>query len=341
MPKAEQYLVTGGTGFIGRFVVRQLLQRKVPVRLLCRTPAKTRRLFGDSSDIVAGDLCDADACQRACRGMHTVIHVGGLYHFGRRHNRSLMTVNVTGTDKILQAAWTNRMTRFVHISTASVLEARTGLVTERDFPSRVPAHQGYRYSKWRGECRALEWAARGLPVVIVNPPVPLGAEDETPTPSGQIVADFLQGRFPFSSRTGLNIVHVADLADGIIAATERGRPGERYLLGHHNLSLHELLQLLALCSGQRPPWFCLPWGLVALAGQLGELAGSDRLCRETASHARRRAGYSSQKAADEFGWRPNRPLEQTAREAITWFRQRLHRPAPYATELSLERNVAG
>ena len=341
MLKTEQYLVTGGTGFIGRHVVRQLLQRKVPVRLLCREPAKARRLFGDASEIVGGDLRDAAACHRACHGMQAVIHIGGLYRFGRRYRRSLMAINVTGTENLLQAAWDNRIAQFIQVSTASVLEATTDPITERDFPSSVPLFQAYRHSKWLGECRALNWAGRGLPVVIVNPPVPLGAEDELPTPSGQIVADFLQGRFPVSSRAGLNIVHVAELANGIVAATERGRPGERYLLGHHNVSLHELLHLLAMCSRQRPPLFCLPWGLVTLAGQLGELAGSGRLCRETASHARRRAGYSSQKAADELGWRPDRPLEQTAREAIEWFRQRLNQPAPHAAELPTERNVAG
>jgi len=341
MLKEAQYLVTGGTGFIGRYVVRQLLQRKVPVRLLCREPAKARRLFGDAVEIVCGDLCDTAACQRACHGMHTVIHIGGLYRFGRRHRRSLIAINVTGTENLLQAAWDNRVARFVHVSTASVLESKTDPITERDFPSSVPPHQVYRYSKWLSECRALDWARRGLPVVIVNPPVPLGAEDETPTPSGQIVADFLQNRFPFSSRTSLNVVHVADLADGIVAAAERGRPGERYLLGHHNVSLDELLRLLARCSGKRPPWFSLPWGLVALAGQLGELAGSGRLCRETAGHARRRSGYSSQKAATELAWQPDHPLEQTVRESAAWFCQRLNLPAPLMTKLPMEHNVAG
>ena len=336
----EQWLVTGGTGFIGRFVVRSLLRRGQPVRLLCRDEAKARRLFGTQVSLVTGNLRAAVDCQRACHDVPVVIHIGGCYRFGRREQPALLATNVQGTGNLLAAAWDNRVTRFVHVSSAGVLEARSAMITEHDFPAHVGRCESYRHSKWRAECAALDWARRGLPVVIASPTVPLGPEDEAPTPSGQMVADFLAGRFPFGSRTGLNIVHVADLAEGIVAAAERGRLGERYLLGQHNVSLIELLRILAVSSGRRSPRFCLPWGLVALAGQLGELAGSGRLCRETACHARRRSGYACHKAAAELAWEPNRPLKQTAHETVAWFRQRLDLSAAALAELSVRSNVA-
>jgi dihydroflavonol-4-reductase len=179
-----------------------------------------------------------------------------------------------------------------------------------------------------------------LPVVIANPSAPLGPDDESPTPTGRMVLDFLQGRFPFSARTTLNIVHVAELAEGILAVAARGRNGERYLLGHHDVSLSDFLRALAECSGHSAPRFCLPWGVIALAGALGEVAGADRVCWETATHARRRAFYCCEKAADELGWRPSRSLELTVRESVAWFRQRIALPVPTADELSMKTDVA-
>jgi len=255
------------------------------VRLLCRDEDKARRLFGERIEILGGDLLDAPSCQRACRDVETVIHLGGLYRFGRRHRQLLEATNQRGSENMLQAARDRRVARFVHVSSSSVLEERGGPITERDFPSRISPRQYYRRSKWLGECAALAGARRGLPMVIVNPTAPLGPDDEEPTPTGQMVLDFLRGRFPFSARTTLNIIHVAELAGGILAAAAHGRQGERYLLGHHDLSLDEFLQVLAEYSGQSAPRRCLPWGVIALAGGVGEIAGAGRVCWETAAHA--------------------------------------------------------
>ena len=308
---SKQILITGGTGFIGRFVVRTLLSRGAKVRLLCRNESKAGRLFGDRVEIVVGDLLEPASCQQACRGMLTVIHLGGLYRFGRRHRVQMEAVNHRGTENMLQAAWDQRVERFVHVSSSSVLESANGLTTEDDFPRYVAAGQHYRRSKWLGERAALDWARRGFPLVVASPVAPLGPEDETPTPTGQMVLDFLRGRFPFATHTRLNIVHVGELAEGIMAVAERGRPGERYLLGHHDVTLAEFLRLLADCTAQNAPRFCLPWGMIALAGVVGESAGADRLCWETALHARRRARYSGRKAAEELGWQPSRPPQLT------------------------------
>jgi dihydroflavonol-4-reductase len=339
MGTGAQFLVTGGTGFIGRFVVRNLLHNSARVRLLCRDEDKARRLFGKQIETVSGNLLDSTSCQRACRDVQTVIHIGGSYRFGRRYRFVLEATNHRGSENILQAAADHRVTRFVHVSSASVLESRDGPITERDVPGHISRRQSYRRSKWLSECAALAWAQRGLPVVIVNPTAPLGPDDETPTPTGQMVLDFLQGRFPFSAHTTINILHVAELAEGILAAASRGRNGERYLLGHHDLSLAAFLRVLAQCTGQSAPHFRLPWGVIALAGACGEIAGASRVCWETAAHARKRAFVSCQKAADELGWRPTRPLELTVRESVTWFRQRVATPALTANDLS-KTNVA-
>jgi dihydroflavonol-4-reductase len=321
---STQFLITGGTGFIGRFVVRNLLRRGAKVRLLCRDEAKARRLFGEQVTLTTGDLRDATTCQRACRGVDIVIHLGGLYRFGRRHRVELAETNVRGTDNMLSAAWNNRVARCVHVSSAGVLEAASETITERDFPTRVAPREFYRHSKWRAECTALDWARRGLPVVIASPTVPLGPEDDAPTPSGQMVADFLKGRFPFSARTKINLIHVVDLAEGLVAVADRGCVGERYLLGHReNVSLDEFLHMLSACTGRRAPDLHLPWGLIALAGALGEAVGASRLCWETACHARRRAAYSCQKASDELDWRAERPMEEIVGEAVAWFGQPL------------------
>jgi dihydroflavonol-4-reductase len=347
MSDAAQFLITGGTGFIGRFVVRDLLRRGARVRLLCRDEAKARRLFGDQVATVAGDLMDPAASQRACRGVQTAIHLGGLYRFGRRHRARLEAANCRGAENILQAAWDQRVEKFVHVSSSGVLESANGLVTEHDFPDAVTGGQHYRRSKWLGERAALEWAARGFPVAVASPAAPLGPEDEAPTPTGRMVLDFLRGRFPFATRTTLNIVHVEELAAGILAVAEHGRRGERYLLGHHDVTLIEFLRLLAACSGRGAPRLCLPWGVIAVAGAVGEAAGWDRLCWETAVHARRRARYSSRKAADELGWRPCRPPHRTVREAVNWFSQprsergqRVNPSDPAAAGLSVKPDVA-
>jgi dihydroflavonol-4-reductase len=340
MSRGAQFLVTGGTGFIGRFVVRALLKEGSQVRVLCRDEAKARRLFGEAVNTVRGDLLNAADCQNACRGVETVIHLGGVYRFGRRYRSLLEATNRLGTENVLQAACDNRIERIVHISSASVLNSRSGPITESDFPGDVPRAQSYRHSKWLGECVALDWARRGLPVMIASPTAPIGPEDEAPTPTGAMVLDFLQGRFPFSAHTMLNILNVADLAEGIVTVARRGQAGQRYLLGHYDLSLSEFLSELAQCSGRKSPRVCLPWGIVAVAGMIGEASGSNRVCLETAAHARKRAVYSCRKAAADLGWQPTRPLQQTVSEAVAWFRQSRTSPGLINPELSVRTNVA-
>ncbi len=317
MLAGSQCLVTGGTGFIGRYVVRRLLAHGANVRVSCRSRTKAERLFGNA--VETGD---------SCRGVEIVFHLAGVYQFGRRATAEMFATNVRGTERLLEAAWDARVERFVHISSSGVLTCNGAPISESSFPLYVSPRESYRHSKWLGELAALAAAKRGLPVTIGSPTSPLGAEDETPTPTGRIVADFVAGRFPFSTRTALNFVDVTELADGILALANRGRTGERYILGHHNIWLTDFLQVLERCCdlprserGRPAPRRELPWPVIAAAAGIGEVAGASRVCWETARGARKRQFFDLRKATDELGWQGRTPIETSARAAVAWFRR--------------------
>lgn len=316
---ATQFLITGGTGFIGRHVVGRLLAQGADVRVFCRTPEKAQRLFGKQVVIAHGDLRDRASVAAAVHGCRAVIHLGGTFQFGREARRIAEETNARGTEHMLEAAERSGIERFVHVSSSGVLEGGRAILTEQDFPEYVSRREPYRRSKWLGELAALKAARRGLPVTIASPTSPLGPGDEAPTPTGRIVRDFQRGKFPFSAHVGLNFIHVADLADGILAVGERGRVGERYLLGHHNVWLEKFLRKLAHITNRPAPRLTLPQPVVTLAGAIGEVIGNERVCWETAAHARRRQWFDFAKAAEELGWRARTPLETMAGEAAQWF----------------------
>ncbi|HSI82409.1 MAG: SDR family NAD(P)-dependent oxidoreductase [Candidatus Methylacidiphilales bacterium] len=335
-----QALITGGTGFIGRHVVRRLARMGMPVRVLARRPESATRLFpqhAGSVEVIAGDLRDARDVARAAAGVESIYHIGGLYGFGPGPARDAETVNLDGTRHVMEAALLHHTPRVVHVSTAGVLRPcrqRAGSdrqppeMTEEDFPDQPGWGERYKRSKWMAERLALDYAAQGLPVIIASPTCPIGAEDEGPTPTGRIIKDFLGGRFPMVSRTGLNFLAVEDLAAGLIRAAERGVPGRRYILGGKNLWLREFLELTARITGRQAPGFSAPWLLVLAAGLAGEAAGSlgldaggwsDRVCLETALTARRCQFFDTTRTQRELGWKPEIPLERAVREAVAWF----------------------
>jgi dihydroflavonol-4-reductase len=339
-----QTLITGATGFIGRALTRSLLARGDSVRVLARSRGKARSLFGDHVEIVTGDLGDAAALDRACREVGVVYHVAGSYRFGLRHRRELWRTNVEGADRLFRAAHAAGVERVVHLSSGGVLERCGGvqaeaLLTEDDFPAVAPRWCAYKSSKWQAEKRALAWAARGLPVVIASTTCPIGRGDESPTPTGRMIRDFLHRRFPFSCRTGLNFIGIDDLSDGLRLAAERGRPGERYLISHENLWLEDFLRQLAEETDLPPPAFRLPGGLVRVIGAAGEIVDlltprghTARVCLETALQAGRCQFFSNAKARRELGWQPATPIAEAVRDAVVWFRDEvmldLPPPAP-------------
>jgi dihydroflavonol-4-reductase len=330
---SSQILITGATGFIGRQLTRDLVARGYGVRILARNRRKARALFGDQVEISVGNLDDVASLTQACRGMEIIYHIAGIYRFGLRHRRELWRTNVEGTENLLRSAASAGAGRVVHLSSGGVLrkagglKAATPLLDENDFPAQGPRFCPYKNSKWEAEQRVLAWARRGLPVVIASTTCPIGAGDETPTPTGQVIRDFLQRRFPVYCRTGLNFIGIGDLSQGLQQAAESGRNGERYLLSHENLWLKEFLDLLAGETGLPAPEIRLGGGIIGLIGCAGEVLDllnprsvSARACLETALQSGQVQFFSNAKAREELGWRPACPIRENIRDAVAWFR---------------------
>ena len=246
-------LVTGGTGFVGAHVVRALLSRGRSVRCLVRPASRLSNLEGLPVEIVRGDIGDRPGLDAAVRGAEVVYHCAADYRLYARHPGEIYAANVEGTENVLSASAAAGVRTIVYTSSVATLAPRrdgtpadeTHIAAEGD----VIGH--YKRSKVLAERVALRHAARGLPVVVVNPSTPVGELDVKPTPTGRIVADFLRRRMPAYVDTGLNVVDVRDVALGHLLAAEKGRPGERYILGHRNLTLKELLDILGAISGLR------------------------------------------------------------------------------------------
>jgi len=326
---SAQILITGATGFIGRQLTRDIVSRGQAVRVLARNRRKARELFGDDVEISTGDVNDVAALEAACRGVETVYHIAGTYRFGLRHRRELWRTNVEGTDNVLRGAWKARVEKVVHLSSGGVLQKRDNsrLIDETDYPAQAPRLCPYKASKWHAEQRVLAWVERGLPVSIASTTCPIGRGDETPTPTGRMIRDFLRREFPFYCRTGLNFIAIGDLSEGLQRVAESGRPGERYLLSDENLWLKDFLHLLALETGLSAPRMWLPDPVVRIIGCGGELidllsrrGSSARVCLETALQARCTQFFSNAKAREELGWKPLTPIQESIGDAVAWFR---------------------
>jgi dihydroflavonol-4-reductase len=324
MADAANILVTGGTGFIGRYVVRLLIRERQRVRLLCRTPGKACRLFGEAVVLAEGDLLDPASVDRACRGVTTVLNLGGLYEFGARHRQALWETNVVGTNNLLAACWKARVEKVVHCSTAGILKGNADTGTPPRLPDQPPRACHYKKSKWHGERLALDWFQRGLPVMIASPTAPIGTEDDRPTPTGRMIVDLLAGRFPCYSATGLNIIAVEDVAQGILAIAQNGSAGQRYVLANRNMWLGEFLQLAAKSAGVKAPRLVAPWPLIALGGALGEVwglatgGGNGRLCWETAYFARQRQFFNLDQCVNGLAWSPGKSIEDAVAGTVAW-----------------------
>lgn len=330
---SSQILITGATGFIGRRLTRDLVKKGAGVRILARNQAKAEDLFGNDVEIALGDVGDPESLATACRGVETIYNIAGIYRFGLRHQRELWRVNVEGAESLFSAAAQAGVKKVVHLSSGGVLRSRAktdGLspaLDETDFPAQAPRFCPYKASKWHSEQRALAWARRGLSVMIASTSCPIGGGDETPTPTGQIVRDFLQRRFPFYCRTGLNFIGVGDLGEGLQRVAASGRAGERYLLTGENLWLKEFLDLLTIETEIPAPRLGLPNALIGLIGCAGEAidylnprSTGARVCLETALQSGRMQFFNNTKACAELGWRPAGTIRPDVAEAVAWFR---------------------
>jgi dihydroflavonol-4-reductase len=321
-------LVTGGNGFVGCYVVRALLSRGDHVRVLARENADLSALVGLPVEIERGDLRYFDAVQRAVNGCDEVYHVAADYRLWLTDSAPMYATNVEGTRHIIRAASNAKVARIVYTSTVGALGIPHGGVGREDTPSSLAAMPGhYKRSKYMAEQAAVEAARAGAPVVIVNPSTPIGALDFKPTPTGRIIVDFLNRRMPAYVETGLNIVDVEDVARGHLLAAERGRIGEKYILGGENLTLKEFLGRLAAISGMPAPRMRIPYA-VALGYALGAEAFARTVTRRApraslteVRMARKHMFFDSSKARAELSYSPG-PIDKALTAAIEFFKSR-------------------
>jgi dihydroflavonol-4-reductase len=258
-------LVTGATGFLGSHVARQLLARGERVRVLARPQNDRRALEGSGAEIVEGDLRDAASLDRAVAGTSRIFHVAADYRLWAVDPREIYESNVAGTRNLLEVARRAGVERFIYTSTvATVAVDRPELPSEATQSSLDEMVGHYKRSKWLAEKEVLEAAKSGFPAIVVMPTTPVGPGDWKPTPTGKIILDFLNGKMPGYVETGLNFIGVEDAAAGHLLAAEKGRLGERYLIGAENLTLKQLLDILARITGRPAPRLRIPHS-VALA----------------------------------------------------------------------------
>ncbi|HZY59368.1 MAG TPA: hopanoid-associated sugar epimerase [Candidatus Binataceae bacterium] len=324
MPKTS--LVTGGNGFVGCYVVRALVQRGDHVRVLVRTGADVRALEGVDCELVIGDLRDPDAVSAAASGCDEIYNVAADYRLWVLDEAPMYATNVQGTQNVLAAARRHNVGRVVHTSTVGALGVpKDGQGTE-DTPVALDDMVGpYKRSKFLAEQAALDAAREGLPVVIVNPSTPIGALDYKPTPTGRVIVDFLNHRMPAYLDTGLNLVDVADCARGHLLAAERGKIGEKYILGGENVTLAQLFERLAALSGIPAPRVRIPYNIA-----LGFAIGADLVARKLTRRpprasltevrmARKIMFFDSSRAGRELGCEPG-PIDTALSDAVNYYR---------------------
>jgi dihydroflavonol-4-reductase len=319
-------LLTGGSGFVGSAIARALLQAGYSVRALVRATSPRNNLAGLDLEMVDGDICDPAAVTRAMRGAQYVVHAAADYRLWAPDREALVRTNVEGTRTVMEAAFAQGVTRTVYTSSVATLKPRHdgSSANEGDGLAVDEAIGAYKRSKVAAERVVEAIAARGLHVVIVNPSTPIGPRDIKPTPTGRVIVEAARGRMPAFVDTGMNLAHVDDVAAGHVAALERGRPGERYILGGDNVPLREMLREIARLTGRRPPTLELPraplYPLATAAEAIASVTGREPLLtRDGLRMSRHRMFFTSEKAMRELGYR-SRPYAEALGDAVDWFR---------------------
>lgn len=330
-------LVTGATGFVGNHVARALAKRGESVRILVRKSSNLSFL----SDLPAleksvGDLRDRASLDAAVKGCSMLFHVAADYRFDVSDPAEVYKSNVEGTRNLLDAAGQAGVKRIVYTSTVGCIGLlKDGLGTEETPVSLEMMVGTYKRTKFQAEQAVLELARQGLPVVVVNPTAPIGEYDGKPTPTGEMIVRFLKGKMPAVIDTGLNLIDVRDCAAGHLAAAERGKIGQRYILGCRNMTLLEIGRALAAVSGQPAPRFTLPYFAAYLAGwfdtKFSLLRGqTPGISLEGVRMARKRMWVDCGKAIRELAL-PQTPPEEALARAVAWYRQHRYAPAPAGT----------
>lgn len=321
-------LVTGATGFVGSAVVRELLNHGHRVRVLVRANANRRNLAGLPVELAIGDLSDADSLAHALEGCNALFHVAAAYRLWTPDPSELYRSNVEGTRQLMHAAMAAGIERIVYTSSVATLGLNAdGSPANEETPVTLDDMIGhYKRSKFLAEELVRDMVRNhGLPAVIVNPSTPVGPRDIKPTPTGRLIRDAALGRMPAYVNTGLNIVHVDDVAAGHLLAFERGKPGERYILGGENLSLQQILSEIAHITGRKPPRLRLPYGAVLPLAYLAErwatLIGRSEDMQLTVDGVRlaKKLMYFTSEKAERFLGYTHRPAILALTDAVNWY----------------------
>jgi dihydroflavonol-4-reductase len=320
-------LVTGATGFVGAAVVRALTAAGREVRILARPDSDLRNLQGLPVSRAVGDLRDRSSLRQALTGCRYLYHVAAHYALWAREPAVFYDINVQGTVNLMEAAREAGIERMVYTSTIGAigLPPEGGVGTEETPVSLSQMAGDYKRSKYLAEEEVLKFARAGLPIVIVNPSAPVGAGDVKPTPTGQMIVDFMKGRMFAYIETGMNLIDVDDVAAGHLAAMERGRIGERYILGNKNLTLKEIFEILSRLTGVPVPRVKLPRGLILPLAHLNRWLADyithhpPRIPLEGVKMAKYKMHYDCSKAMRELGL-PQPPVDIAIEKAVRWFR---------------------
>ena len=321
-------LVTGATGFLGSALARELLKDGRTLKLLVRKNSDTRNIDDLDCEVAYGDLQDRDSLKSALTGCQTLYHTAAYYSLWNRDKKLIYDINVQGTRNILESALEMGIEKVVYTSTVGCIGlSEDGSPANENQPMN-PATlcNDYKLSKYEAEQVAHELFGRGLPLVIVNPSTPVGPRDIKPTPTGKIILDFLNRKMPAYIDTGLNLIDVADCARGHILAEEKGRLGERYILGNKNMSLKEILLALETLTGLTAPRIKMPYWVAYAAGLACEWA-SDNITHQPPSvplagvkMAKYFMYFDPSKAIRELGL-PQNPVENALGQAVHWFKE--------------------
>jgi dihydroflavonol-4-reductase len=321
-------LITGGSGFVGSAIVRKLIRRGHDIRVLVRPSSPLDNLEGLDVELVYGDLTESQSVQEAMAGCEAVVHAAADYRIWVPRADEMFQANVAGTQNVLNGALSVGVRRLVYTSSVATIGLPKGeYAANEDTPIEATDLIGpYKTSKYFADKLVTELAGRSdMEIVIVHPSTPIGPRDIRPTPTGKIVIQAASGRMPAFVDTGLNVVHVDDVAEGHALALERGIPGRRYILGGENMTLAEILRVIADIVHQRAPKLRIPHGAImpiaALAEAWGRLTGKEPfVTRDGVRLARKRMFYSSERAIRELGYR-HRPPQEALGDAIDWFKQ--------------------
>lgn len=317
-------LVTGASGFLGSHVARQLVARGDDVRVLMR-PSSTNRAVADLSlEYVTGDLRDPASLDRALSGVKCVFHVAADYRLWAKKSRDIYDSNVGGTKNLLDAAKRASVEKLIYTSTVATIAVDRPELPNEATEARLEEMVGhYKRSKWMAEREALDAARNGLPVVIAMPTTPVGAGDWKPTPTGKIILDFLNGKMPGYVETGLNFVGAEECAAGHLLVAEKGKIGERYLLGGENLTLKQVLDALAGITGLPAPTLKIPHGLALgvayISAAFSRLVGKEpQIPVEGVKIARHMMFVDCTRAQRELGFQPGSVVAALKR-AVHWY----------------------